>query len=84
MTNKYLILFLTYILKVFLGKCYTKNTNGNCTGLWDAFDTVASMDNSKITDADYDPLFQVANFSTPANSILFWSGTKVYYFYYPF
>lgn len=68
-----------YIQEVFVGKCYQRNPTGvNCTDLWVAFSAAASMNNWALNDTYYDPFFSVANFSTPVNQILFWSGNQAF------
>lgn len=62
-----------------MGKCYEKNPSGNvnCTELWDTFSEAAQINNNEVNDNDYSSFFEVADFSTPKNGILFWSGNQV-------
>jgi hypothetical protein len=61
-----------------LGKCYDKNPTGtDCHALYGNFSNAAMTDNSLVTDDLYTPFFNIANFSTPESSILFWSGNMV-------
>jgi len=66
-----------YLHEVFYGKCLEKNpTDANCSLLWETFALGAAKDMRIVTDLDFMPFFQVANFSTPKDNALFWSGNK--------
>jgi len=66
-----------HIQSIFTGKCYEKNPeNTNCTELWATFALGAEMDMTRVTNADFDPFFTIANFSSSPNNALFWSGNK--------
>jgi len=68
-----------FIQQVFVGKCYEKNPSGvNCTLLWDSFSQAAEINNYNNNNNNYIPFFNNANFSTPNNGILFWSGNMAF------
>lgn len=52
----------------------------NCTQLWETFSVAAQTNNFQVTDANYNSFFEIANFSTPKDGILFWSGNQVFIF----
>jgi hypothetical protein len=64
-----------HIYEVFTGKCFERNPTGtNCSQLWETFSYGAMMDMFTVTTQDFQPFFNVANFSTPVGESLFWSG----------
>jgi hypothetical protein len=70
-----------YFPEVFLGKCFDKNPTGvDCYSLLGNFSNAAMTDNSQVAllPGLYEPFFDMANFSTPNSSILFWSGNMAF------
>jgi len=60
-----------------VGKCLERNPVGtNCSELWRTFEQGASLDMRYVTDQDFTPFFDVANFTSPLDNALFWSGNK--------
>lgn len=69
----------SHLQEVFLGKCYDRNPVGtNCSLLWSLFSSAAALDNTVVSNANYAPFFEVANFSTGPNRALFWSGNMAF------
>jgi len=68
-----------HIAEIFVGKCFLHNPTGvNCTLLWETFSTAAMIGNNVVNDSNYAPFFQIANFSTAQDHILFWSGNQAF------
>jgi len=58
-----------------MGNCYQRNpTEVNCSQLWEAFSNGAKMDNNVVNISYYEAFFSMANFSSPLDQAIFWSG----------
>jgi len=69
-----------YFPQVFAGKCLQKYSDKNggdtCNKLWGTFSSAAMMDMSMVTDKEFQPFYDSADFSTLPDNALFWSGSK--------
>eukprot|EP00026_Physarum_polycephalum_P013081 Phypoly_transcript_13450.p1 GENE.Phypoly_transcript_13450~~Phypoly_transcript_13450.p1 ORF type:complete len:314 (+),score=40.36 Phypoly_transcript_13450:66-1007(+) len=68
-----------FIQEVFIGKCYQRNAHGtaNCTQLWETFSQAAQMDNWVVNASSFDPFFEIANFSSPPDRAMLWTGNQL-------